>query len=225
MKRSTPLVPGLVFCFVTAAVATGQEKPAPEPSPKREPAPIVHPIHLGRLEMGLEQLEVSLEALELNLNALSEIEIAALPSLSHLSIPPVPPLPPLPPLAPEISAAFHAAELDLLDPGMHFDAYPGEDLSDEELLRVEAMRSIGRRDADKAIPVLREIVAKDSSPALRAAAVRLLGKYLEDSRVAPLLGEVAQNDPNLRVRTLAIRMLGKSRDPRAVEILEKLIRE
>lgn len=100
-----------------------------------------------------------------------------------------------------------------------------DDLSEDEELRLQALRSVARQSADVAIPALEKALRKDKSPAVRYQALRYLSRFLdEDDRIVPLLGEVIRHDENISVRKKAIRTLGKSKDPRAVEILMEIAR-
>ncbi|NIV98925.1 hypothetical protein GWN26_07145, partial [Candidatus Saccharibacteria bacterium] len=93
-------------------------------------------------------------------------------------------------------------------------------LSDSEQVRLEALRSIARQDAEVAVPALEKIIREDPSPALRYKAVHYLGRYLDEEGVLSLLEDVIKNDSNIDVRKKAIYVLSKSKDPRAVDILE-----
>jgi HEAT repeat protein len=95
-------------------------------------------------------------------------------------------------------------------------------LSEQEQLKIAALRSISRQDADKAIPAMEKVIKEESNPALRYEAVRQLRRFLDDKRVVPILGKVAKDDKNVDVRKKAILLLGKSGDKRAVKILEEL---
>ncbi len=97
-----------------------------------------------------------------------------------------------------------------------------EDLSEDDQLKVTALRSISRQNADKAIPAIEKVIEEESNPALRFEAVRQLRRFLDDERVVPILGKVAKDDKNVDVRKKAIYLLGKSGDKRAVKILEEL---
>lgn len=98
------------------------------------------------------------------------------------------------------------------------------DLSESEQLRLEALRSLARQDADTAIPALSRIAREDESPALRYEAVRKLGRFIDDQRVVQVLAQVIEKDQHLKVRKKAIQVLSRSSDPQAVKILEDLLK-
>ncbi|HQU72564.1 MAG TPA: HEAT repeat domain-containing protein [Calditrichia bacterium] len=97
-------------------------------------------------------------------------------------------------------------------------------LTDEEQLRIEAIRSIRKFDAEKAVPALRKIIDEDSSPAVRMSALQTLHRYMDHPETLPILGKVAREDSDLKVRRMAVKMLGSSKDPRAAEFLEALLK-
>lgn len=200
-------------------------------------------VDMRALEDALEEMEyqlnnkaIHLEGLDEHLRVLENIEIE-MPDMDELAyslrglealenIEPVimesiviPPIPPINIQIPQMDFDFRydydgaMSVVDLMD-----------DLSDSEELRLQAMRSIVRQDADAAIPALEKTIRHDSSPALRYQAVRYLSRFLDDGRTTALLGEVVENDRHVKVRKKAIQVLGKSNDPRAVEILEEIIK-
>jgi hypothetical protein len=155
----------------------------------------------------LENLEYSLKGLE-NLRDLEALDAGA------LVIPPIPPI------------DIHIPEMDF---NFDFDEVAGTshlfgELSEDEEIRLQALRSIARQEAATAIPALEKTLRNDPSPALRYQAVRYLYRFIDDERTVPLLAEVIANDKNVTVRKSAIRLLGKSNDPRAVEILENIVK-
>ncbi|MFQ5631841.1 MAG: HEAT repeat domain-containing protein [bacterium] len=98
------------------------------------------------------------------------------------------------------------------------------DLSDEEELRVQALRSVAREDDDEAMAMIEKVLQQDESAAVRYQAVRLLRRHLKKDKTIDLLGATARNDKNAEVKKAAIRLLGKSGSPRAVEILQEIVR-
>lgn len=137
-------------------------------------------------------------------------------------------LAPIPPIHVEIPEIHReGAECYRDFPGSPFD-----DLSEDEALRLQALRSLVRaegvpegKEAATIVPALEKILQEDPSPAVRYQAVQYLARFLnQDERVVPLLGRVIREDSNLRVRKKAIRILGQSKDPRAVEILQEIAR-
>lgn len=97
-------------------------------------------------------------------------------------------------------------------------------LTDEEELRVQALRSVARKDDGETIAMIEKVLKQDESAAVRYHAVRLLRQNLDNDKVIDLLGETARNDSNTDVKKTAIRLLGKSGSPRAVEILQDIVR-
>lgn len=182
-------------------------------------------------EKALENMDVHLGDLDIKLKDIDDIriyhsdELRELENL-HIVIPDINiDIPPIPPI-PQIAINIPEFRID----GMDFTLYDDFDghklfknLSDEEEIRLQALRSVARQDIDQAIPALEKIAKGDPSPALRYEAVRQLGRFFEDQRVVPILGEVVRNDNSLTVRKKAIQLLGRSKDPRAVEILEEVV--
>lgn len=182
-------------------------------------------------EKTLENMDVYLGDLDIKLKDLDDIRIYHSDELRELEnlrvvvpdinidIPPIPPIP-------EIAIHIPEFRFDGMDFTFSHD-FEGhklfKNLSDEEQIRLQALRSVARQDIGQAIPALEKIALEDPSPALRYEAVRQLGRFFEDQRVVPILGEVVKNDNSLTVRKKAIQLLGKSKDPRAVEILEEVV--
>lgn len=186
--------------------------------------------HLRAYEEAMESLDVQLGDLDVQLGKLSEPYIYNLEELQqledlHIAIPEInieiPDIEPVVVNIPDIN--FHGGDISF-----YFDTQSSKlfkDLSEEEELRLQALRSVARQDVDKALPALEKTAKEDASPALRYEAVRQLGRFFEDPRVVPILGEVIKNDSSLEVRKKAIQLLGRSKDPRAVEILERIVGE
>jgi len=174
-------------------------------------------VHLGDLDVKLKDLDNIRIYHSDELRELENLRIV-IPDI-NIDIPPIPPIPQI---------AIHIPEFRL--DGIDFTFYDDFDghklfknLSDEEEIRLQALRSVARQDINQAVPALEKIAREDPSPALRYEAVRQLGRFFEDQRVVPILGEVVKNDNSLTVRKKAIQLLGKSKDPRAVEILEEVV--
>ena len=236
MKRLALIALSICFFafFITSATAADEKKDKDRKNSRSHV--VVVPEHdfeidlrgyeemLESLEPQLSDLEVQLQELEKldfheldNLRVLEDINIV-LPEIPEIDIE-IPPIPPI---------AVHIPEFDLRGIDVTYDFRSGahrlyRDLSDEEHIRLQAVRSVARQDIDKAIPALEKIAKEDSSPAVRYEAVRKLGRFLDDERVVPVLGNIVKNDRNLTVRKKAIHLLGKSKDPRAVEILEGIV--
>ncbi|MCB0307467.1 MAG: HEAT repeat domain-containing protein, partial [Calditrichaeota bacterium] len=101
-----------------------------------------------------------------------------------------------------------------------------KNLTEQEELRLEALRSVVRKGSDReALAALEKVLKGDDSPALRYEAVRQLEHFTDEEAAIKLLGDAAKNDSHVKVRKKAIQVLGRSGDPRAVEILEEVIRE
>lgn len=184
-------------------------------------------IEIPEIHIDLSGLEQSMQELEVSLQHLEHIEIPDI-QIPHIYIPPI--------HIPEIDLAFDQFDFNF-DFDFDFDFDDGfiyyedgdwdhselfENLSEEEQLKIEALRSISRQEADKAIPAMQKVIKEESHPALRYEAVRHLRRFLDDKRVVPILGKVARDDKNVDVRKRAILLLGKSGDKRAVKILEEL---
>ncbi len=199
-------------------------------------------IDVEELQRGMEELQRKLEkmkdvridapspdmeALQLQLEKLHELENLRIeiPSIDvdipEIAIAPLPVIPPIHVEIPEISwDGFRFERFGNDGASRLFD-----DLSEDEELRLQALRSFARQPADVAIPALEKSLRNDKSPAVRYRAVSYLRKFLdEDDRIVPLLSEVIRRDENIKVRKKAIRILGESKDPRAVEILMEIAR-
>jgi len=192
-------------------------------------------IEIPEMHLDLSGLEQSMQHLEVSLQHLEHIEIPDIHvdipeicvDIPHIYVPDI--------HIPKIYVPEIELDLDHLDFAFDFDdgfiyyedgdwdhSNLFEDLSDEEQLKISAIRSISRQDADKAIPAMEKVIKDESHPALRYDAVRSLRRFLDDKRVVPILGKVAKDDKNVDVRKKAIYLLGKSGDKRAVKILEEL---
>jgi hypothetical protein len=182
-------------------------------------------IDLSRLEFSLQELQFSLMELEAARLPELEFHLADLPAteIPEINIPPVD-LPhlavaiaPIPPIEiPEIAVGELAPDCDVAAHKVF------RDLSDEDQMRLQALRSLACQSAEQAIAAYHQ-VQKKARPAFRYEAVRQLGHFLEDGRVLPLIADAAKTDKNIEVRKKAITLLGKSRDPRSTKILEEIL--
>ncbi len=230
MKTRIAAVLVLIFAFVIACTMIAQEKIERKRERKLKEAETklkeheyrLHSIEIPEIHIDLSSLEQSMQELEVSLQHLEHIEIPEI----DVEIPPIE--------IPEIDLAFDHLDFDYdfdfdFDDGFiyyedgdwdHSNLF--EDLSENDQLKVAALRSISHQNADKTIPAIQKVLDEEINPALRYEAVRHLRKFLDDKRVVPILGKVAKNDKNVDVRKKAIYLLGKSGDKRAVKILEEL---
>ena len=199
----------------------------------------LHSLEIPEMNLDLSGLEESMGHLEYSLSHLEHIEIP----LIHIEMPEIdidiPEIPDIHIDIPEI----HVPEMDLdfnhLDFDFDFDfdhdfAFGEfhqhhwdntalfENLSEDEEIKVSAIRSMGRQDAEKAVPALIKIIEKDSNPAYRYEAVQRLRRFVDKKGVLETLANVAKNDKNVDVRKKAIYVLGKSENPKAVEVLKEI---
>ena len=238
MKTKTITALVSIFAFVIACTIIAQEKIERKHERKLKAAEAklkehehrLHSITIPEIHIDMSHLETSMQHLEQSLQHLEHIEIPEIyvPDIyvPDIHIPDI--------YVPEIDLAFDQFDLNFdfdfdFDDGFiyyedgdwdHSNLF--EDLSDEEQLKIAALRSISRQYPNKAIPAIEEVIKEDPNPALRYEAVRHLRRFLDDKRVVPILGKVAKNDKNVDVRKKAIYLLGKSGDKRAVKILEEL---
>ncbi len=188
-------------------------------------------IDLSELESSLQRMEVAMMRLEdchipelaFELSELPPIEIPEMniPPMSVV-IPPIPPIeiPPIeipPVLIPEIVVGDLATGCDV---AAH-QVFHG--LSEEEQVRLQALRTLACKGADHAITAYQQVQKQKARPAFRYEAIRQLGHFLDDGRVLPLIADAAKTDKNIEVRKKAIALLGKSRDPRSTKILEEIL--
>ncbi|KAA3609301.1 MAG: hypothetical protein DWQ05_22680 [Calditrichaeota bacterium] len=99
------------------------------------------------------------------------------------------------------------------------------DLSDDEEIKIQAIRALDKNNATATLPVLQKLFDREASPAIRYAATRKLHYFLKNEKSIDLLGDRARNDPNIQVRKAAISILGKSDKKKAKAILEELAKE
>jgi len=223
----------LIFAFLLTNILVAQERIERKIEKKlekidhdlREKEHLIHSIEIPEIHVDLSRLEQSMKHLEVSLQHLEHIEIPEIEidipeicvDIPHIHIP-------------EIELDFSEFDFDFdfddcfiychEDDGDRSDLF--EDLSEDEQLRVSALRSLGRQNTNKAIPAIEKFLKEEANPALRYEAVRQLRNFFDDERVVPILGKVAKTDKNIDVRKKAIRLLGKSNDKRAVKILEQL---
>lgn len=190
-------------------------------------------INIPPIEIDLSGLEFSLKGLEVAMMELEDchipelaFELSVLPPIEipEINIPPIavaiPPIPPIeiPPIEiPEFVVGDLAVDCDAAAHKVF------HDLSDEEQVRLQALRSLACRGADQAIAAYQQVQKQKASPAMRYEAVRQLGNFLEDGRVLTFIGDAARADRNIEVRKKAIALLGKSRDPQSTKILEEIV--
>ena len=96
---------------------------------------------------------------------------------------------------------------------------PNEDQDD----RVVALQALMQMDAESALPILRQVLAKRGSCTvnLRKNAVFIVSQKHGDEATSLLL-DVARSDPSDEVRADAIQWLGQTRSPRAVTALDSI---
>lgn len=191
-------------------------------------------INIPPIEVDLSGLEFSLKRLEVAMAALDDrhmpelaFELSELPPIEipEINIPPIPPIPPIaipsiaiPPITiPDIALGDLAVGCDVAAHQVF------HDLSEEEQVRLQALRTLACKGPDQAITAYQQVQKQKARPAFRYEAIRQLGHYLEDGRVLPLIADAAKTDKNIEVRKKAIALLGKSRDPRSTKILEEIL--
>jgi HEAT repeat protein len=96
---------------------------------------------------------------------------------------------------------------------------------DDDDIRVQALNALLQMDADRAMPILRQVLQRRDacSGPLRAKAVFLVSQKAS-SDAADLLLSVAKNDPDEEVREQAVFWLSQVSDERAVDMLEEILR-
>jgi HEAT repeat protein len=100
---------------------------------------------------------------------------------------------------------------------------PNEDDDDDE--RVAALNALLQMDADRAMPILTQVLARRDacSAGLRRKAVFLVSQK-RTNETADLLLKVARNDPDSEVRQQAVFWLSQVPDERAVDMLQDILR-
>ena len=110
------------------------------------------------------------------------------------------------------------------EPTAHSDSdkCPTED--DDNDIRIAALNALLQVDADKALPILKQVLARRDacSVALREKALFLVSQKA-GSDGADILLDVARNDPDQEIREKAVFWLSQVRDPRAVGMLDSLL--
>jgi hypothetical protein len=183
-------------------------------------------IDLSELEFSLKQMEVAMMRLEdchipdlvFELSELPPIEIPEIniPPIA-VAIPAIPPIEIPPIVIPDIALGDLTVGCDVAAHQVF------HDLSEEEQVRLQALRTLACKGADQAITAYQQVQKQKARPAFRYEAIRQLGHFLDDARVLPLIAEAAKTDKNIEVRKKAIALLGKSRDPRSTKILEEIL--
>ena len=95
--------------------------------------------------------------------------------------------------------------------------------NDDDDMRIAALQGLMQMDAESAIPILRQVLAKRGSctQALRKHAVFIVSQKRSDEATSLLL-EVARTDPSNEVRAEAIQWLGQVHSTRAVTALDSI---
>jgi HEAT repeat protein len=95
--------------------------------------------------------------------------------------------------------------------------------SDDDDMRVAALQGMMQMDAESALPILRQVLAKRGSctEGLRKHAVFITSQKQSDEATSLLL-DVARSDPSSEVRADAIQWLGQSHSPRAAAALDSI---
>ena len=194
----------------------------------------LHSIEIPEMHLDLNGLEESMVHLQHSLSHLEHIEIPDI----HVDIPEIDiDIPKIPDIHVDIPPIhIPHIEMDHFDFDFALDFYEGtfihfdqwdhsdlfENLSEDEEIKLSAIRSMGKQESEKAIPALKKVLNKGSTPAFRYEAVRQLRKFLDEDGVLETLAKVAQSDKNVEVRKKAIYVLGRCKDPKAVEILKEI---
>ena len=95
--------------------------------------------------------------------------------------------------------------------------------NDDDDERIVALQALMQMDAESALPILRQVLAKRGSctVSLRKHAVFIVSQKRADEATSLLL-DVARTDPSEEVRAEAIQWLGQTRSPRAVTALDSI---
>ena len=96
--------------------------------------------------------------------------------------------------------------------------------SDDDDPRIYALQALLQMDAESALPILRQVLAKrgSCSEKLRKQAVFIVSQKSGDEATSLLL-DVAANDPSTEVRGDAIQWLGQSHSSRAAAALDSIV--
>jgi len=95
--------------------------------------------------------------------------------------------------------------------------------NDDDDERVVALQALMQMDAESALPILRQVMAKRGActVSLRKHAVFIVSQKRSDEATSLLL-DVARSDPSEEVRAEAIQWLGQTRSPRAIAALDSI---
>ncbi len=98
------------------------------------------------------------------------------------------------------------------------------DDDDEDDTRIAALNALLQMDADRAMPILTNVLARRDrcSGRLRRKAVFLVAQK-QSAEAANILLAAAKNDPDAEVREQAVFWLSQVRDPRAAEMLVNIV--
>ena len=101
-----------------------------------------------------------------------------------------------------------------------------EECREQTELQLEALNALLHMNADRAMPVLKKVMARRDpcAPPLRRRAVFLIADKASPEAVDLLLA-AARSDPDVEVRRQAVFWLSEVDDPRAVEALQRVLRE
>jgi HEAT repeat protein len=99
-----------------------------------------------------------------------------------------------------------------------------EDVDDEDDSRVAALNALLQMDGDRAIPILKSVLARrdQCSERLRRKAVFLVAQK-QSTESANILLNAARTDPDSEVREQAVFWLSQVKDPRALEMLLEIV--
>ncbi|MGH7482573.1 MAG: HEAT repeat domain-containing protein, partial [Longimicrobiales bacterium] len=99
-----------------------------------------------------------------------------------------------------------------------------QDCTEEDELRLAALSALMEMDDDRALPILREVLAdREGCAAVRRLALMIIAE--SDSEAAgELLLDVARNDPDPEVRAQAVFWLSEVDSEQAVDVLGELLR-
>lgn len=99
------------------------------------------------------------------------------------------------------------------------------DCANEDEVQVMALHSLMQNDPDRALPILRKVLARRDagSACLRRHALFVVASR-QGADVADLLLSAARSDPDPEVRQSAVFWLARVQDPQAVTILDSVLR-
>jgi hypothetical protein len=90
-------------------------------------------------------------------------------------------------------------------------------------VRSQAIGDLGRKPAASVLPVLKDAIDKDSDPQVQRRAISTL-QSMPDGAGIPLLIQLATAEKDMQLRKQAMNSLQSSRDPRALEFFEKVLK-